>query len=251
MRKTVTAGITAILLLMALASGFLLLSRQMQYRESEKGLTEIRTAMDAAGLYDPAGGDRGTVTENGDAAPEEEENKADAGQIAKDLPEELLGRLLVPTIETDLPVMRPPKEDPEKYLTRDALGNASAYGSVFADPAANDASGCLVLYGHHMKNGAMFGNIGKLSAKDPVTLVTPEGVYGYAVIAAFTVTPVEAEAAGALSLLTDADAEKVASQAEKTGTIYERPDLNKRHLALVTCEYERPGEKLVVLCEEP
>lgn len=72
----------------------------------------------------------------------------------------------------DYPVMQTP-DDEQYYLNRDFDGNYSAYGCILADTdcqigtgtAVNDyADGTLpstniILHGHNMKNGTMFGNL--------------------------------------------------------------------------------------------
>lgn len=246
MKKTV---IITLLLFAVLASGALLLFGKNGYAESEKGLAEARAAMDAGGFTVPDGTED-AVRKNGGESVSGTESGAPQGTAPEKIPAEFFGRLLIPQTGTDLPVMQPPKEEPEKYLHRDMNGRESAYGSVYAVPGTDLSSSCLMLCGHHMKNGAMFGRIGELENGARVILVTENGTRTYAVTALFTVTPEEEEIVKALSLRSEKDGEQLAAHAEKTGRLYRRPVPGKKYLALVTCEYKRPGERLVVLCEE-
>lgn len=246
MKKAVTI---TLLLFAVLASGALLLFGKNGYAESEKGLAEARAAMDAVGFTAPDGTED-AVRKNGGESVSEKGSGAPQGTSPEKIPTEFFGRLLIPQTGTDLPVMQPPKEEPEKYLHRDMNGRESAYGSVYAAPGTDLSSPCLMLCGHHMKNGAMFGRIGELENGARVVLVTGNGTRTYTVTALFTVTPEEEETVRALSLRSEKDGEQLAAHAEKTGRLYRRPVPEKRYLALVTCEYKRPGERLVVLCEE-
>lgn len=246
MKKTV---IITLLLFAVLASGALLLFGKNGYAESEKGLTEARAAMDAGGFPAP-GNAEDAARKNGAGNGFGKEDSSGEAAAPEKIPAEFFGRLLIPQTGTDLPVMQPPKDDPEKYLHRDMNGRESAYGSVYAVPGTDLSSSCLMLCGHHMKNGAMFGRIGELENGARVILVTGNGTRTYTVTALFTVTPEEEETVRALSLRSEKDGEQLAAHAQKTGRLYRRPVPGKRYLALVTCEYKRPGERLVVLCEE-
>lgn len=245
MKKAVIAA----LLLAVLASGALLLFGKSGYAESEKRLEEARAAMDAGGFPAP-GNAEGAASQNGAGNGFGKEDSPGEAAAPEKIPAEFFGRLLIPRTGTDLPVMQPPKEEPEKYLHRDMNGRESAYGSVYAVPGTDLSSPCLMLCGHHMKNGAMFGRIGELENGPRVILVTENGTRTYTVTALFTVTPEEEEIVKALSLRSEKDGEQLAAHAEKTGRLYRRPVPGKKYLALVTCEYKRPGERLVVLCEE-
>ena len=221
----------AVLLLIAAASGLLILAGKSAYAAGESALEEVRLAMDAAGLCEEAGVYGKTERkESGDpgSQPGKELRQEAAKQREPQLPEELFGRLGISEIGLDLPVMRPPEEEPEKYLFLGPDGRKSVYGSVYTDPTADFASDTLILYGHHMKNGAMFGSIETLGAAAQAVLIAPEGIRTYRFTEKFTVTPEDREALEALSLPAE-----------------------KRRLVLVTCAYERPDERLIVLFEEP
>ena len=56
----------------------------------------------------------------------------------------------------DYPVMYTPR-DSEYYLHRDFYGNYSESGMLFIDGECRTDSNYLLIYGHHMNSGAMFG----------------------------------------------------------------------------------------------
>ena len=83
------------------------------------------------------------------------------------------------------PVMQPPDND--YYLTRAPDGSKKSGGSLFIDCAntgVDDAH--LLIYGHHMQDGSMFGTLGKYKDEDfyksgtgTFTLYTPGGARRY------------------------------------------------------------------------
>ena len=253
MKKALAAIVPALLILSALASGILLFGRQSEYAACEKELSAARKVMDAAGLLETFPETEDSARHGG-AQNDRVQNEGAVTGPASDLPAELFGRLLIPQIGLDLPVMRPPKEEPEKYLTRDFTGASSVYGSVYFDPSADLGTNCLVLYGHHMKNGAMFGKLGSLAGGDAVTLLSRNGnakdAGRYEVAAMLCITPEEDEVVNALALSSERDAQILSAKAERTGALYRELSAGKKHLLLVTCEYKRPEERLIVLCEE-
>lgn len=78
-------------------------------------------------------------------------------QMAEEYPQ-LFGWLKIPDTEIDLPVMRP-ADDREFYLHHDFTGAPSAEGALFADGDSRSypRDDNIVIYGHNMKNGHMFG----------------------------------------------------------------------------------------------
>lgn len=68
--------------------------------------------------------------------------------------------LLLPGTNIDYPVMQTP-EDESYYLYRDFFGNDDKNGTLFIDTDCNldDERANILIHGHHMKSGAMFGNL--------------------------------------------------------------------------------------------
>lgn len=85
---------------------------------------------------------------------------------------DVIGYLKVDGMVIDYPVMQTP-DDEEYYLNRDFDGKYSAYGCILADTDAVIGSGTrannyadgtkpstnIILHGHNMKNGTMFGSL--------------------------------------------------------------------------------------------
>lgn len=75
---------------------------------------------------------------------------------------DLVGWLTVADTPIDYPVMQR-KKQPEYYLHRDFNGKYATEGCLFLDAACELKlpSDNLIIYGHHMKNGNMFGKLGR------------------------------------------------------------------------------------------
>ena len=84
----------------------------------------------------------------------------------------------------DYPVMYTPY-DPEKYLHTDFEGNYSESGCLFIDADCQADGHQYIIYGHHMFNGSMFGNLPKYEKEEyyedhkqvNFDTMTDEGVY--------------------------------------------------------------------------
>ena len=105
---------------------------------------------------------------------------------------EMFGWLRIEDTVIDYPVMHTPA-DPEKYLHRNFQGEDSYAGTPFIDYRCTEGSDNLVIYGHNMKNGSMFGyltryrNQGWYDTHPVMWLVTPEETYRVDVLAGRTV----------------------------------------------------------------
>lgn len=69
-----------------------------------------------------------------------------------------IGWLSIPGTQINYPVMHTP-EEPQKYLRRSFYGEYSQSGVPFLDWRCSLDSDNLIIYGHNMKNGTMFGEL--------------------------------------------------------------------------------------------
>lgn len=76
------------------------------------------------------------------------------------------GYIYLKDTKIDYPVVKSPKGDNNYYLHHSAFNSYSAYGSIFADYRCDYKSKNIILYGHHMDNGAMFGDLVKYKSQD-------------------------------------------------------------------------------------
>lgn len=148
-----------------------------QYVATRDNLTEalqnISPVVDNETIRDPA--DTGELVDiEDDAPPVQTAEKTERMEEVYTLNEDSAGWIKIDGTVIDYPVMQTP-EDEEYYLYRDFNGRYSAYGCILADTdsvigtgtAANDytdgtrPSTNIILHGHNMKNGTMFGNLDK------------------------------------------------------------------------------------------
>lgn len=100
-----------------------------------------------------------------------------------------VGWLCIPDTEIDYPVMHTPGE-PQKYLRRNFEGEYSNSGIPFLDHRCSITGSNLILYGHNMKVGTMFGTLSRYldesyrQAHSVIEFETPDG------LRLFTVTQV-------------------------------------------------------------
>ncbi len=77
---------------------------------------------------------------------------------------DLAGWLSIAGMKIDYPVMQ--NKDNEYYLHRDFYGNDSKYGCLYVRARADlDTGTNFIVYGHNMKDGAMFGDLDAYLAK--------------------------------------------------------------------------------------
>ncbi len=97
-----------------------------------------------------------------DLSPAGKENGVPAVDLAalrKKYPD-VQGWLTIPGTNVDYPVLQSGKANPEYYLKRNYLGEQDANGSLFLQWNCQvSESQNLIIYGHNMNSGAMFGNL--------------------------------------------------------------------------------------------
>ncbi len=128
--------------------------------------------------------------------------------------EDLRGWLTVYDTHIDYPVVQ--GENDLEYANKDVYGNSSLTGAIYL-ATANEPDGSdpyNLIYGHHMDNGAMFGDLDKFADGDffaqhrEGVFLTPQGVYDLTIFAAVqtdayedTIYNVGAKRSGDLSAL--------------------------------------------------
>lgn len=162
--------------------------------------------------------------------------------------------LTIPGTPIDYPVLKSSTDDPEHYLRRNYKGEYRAAGSLFfqADCSLNGI--VLVVYGHNMGDGTMFGKLPMYmdsifcSEHPRIILQTPDGVRQYMVAAVLetdigqvpfnrTVFVNRAEYLEYARILLD-------NAQVKTGVPI---PADSQLLVLVTCSYSWPDARYVVV----
>lgn len=106
--------------------------------------------------------------------------------------EDIAAWLVIPDTTIDYPVMWTPGDE-NYYLYRDADGNDDKNGSLIldTDSCVNPLTTNLIIHGHNMRSGAMFGNLTDYESQDycekhkQIILYTEECQRNYEVIAVF------------------------------------------------------------------
>lgn len=106
--------------------------------------------------------------------------------------EDMAGWLQIPGTKIDYPIMWTPRDE-NYYLYRDFDGSNNKNGCLIldTDSCLNPLSTNLIIHGHNMKSGAMFGNLTDYENEDfykehkQITLYTEECRRNYEVIAVF------------------------------------------------------------------
>lgn len=151
----------------------------------------------------------------------------------------------------DYPVMQ--GKDDMEYLNRDVYKKFSMSGSIFmASKDSKDFSDPYTLvYGHHMENGSMFGDILKFKKKtffdknDTGVLIMPEKVYDLKIIAC-----IETDAYDHNVYRSDKAESELPSFLEycKTKSTSYRREPYEKLLALSTCDNATTSGRTVLIC---
>ncbi|SCW40412.1 sortase B [Ruminococcaceae bacterium YRB3002] len=199
-----------------------------------------------------------------------------AGEIAEDLvgnkfsaPElsmTVAGWIYVEGTKIDYPVMQETSDSQGYYLVHRPDGVKSSSGSLYIPEDDSIQSDNVIIYGHHMRNGSMFGSLTRYKERDwamdhrNITLVTPDGLRKYKVIAVIV------QSAGNRTLFWEdyigfddrTDSMEYHDRCRKMSVV-DLPDIigygcedtgPLNYLTLVTCEYSVPSGRLEVVAVE-
>ena len=174
----------AFLLLSALflfSGGALLrdLSRSHHERAANQALAR---QVHKGGAERPDAGDGEAVTP--------EEARREQYRLLREQNGDFAGWLSIEGTKGDYPVMFTP-EEPEYYLRRAFDGSYAASGSLFIGEGCELSGNHIIIYGHHMRDGSMFGSLPDYADQDygrehpVIRFETPEESGVYEVLAAF------------------------------------------------------------------
>lgn len=163
--------------------------------------------------------------------------------------------ITIPNTGIDYPVLQSGEGEPEFYLTHDYRKEYDANGSLFFQADCDlKKSENLIIYGHNMNSGAMFG---KLDSYTDVTyckehpsilLLTPGGTITYEIVsvtkADTSMMPfTQVDFPGYDGILSYVDQAKRLGLFE-TGVTY---DYYEQVVTLVTCSYESEDARTVIV----
>ena len=161
--------------------------------------------------------------------------------------ENVVGWIKIDDTNIDYPIAQS-KNDNDFFLHRDIYGNKNSIGSIYLDSINDiDASGLHLIYGHHMRDGAMFHDISNFTNKrylqfhKNITIWTKQKeihllpIYCYAG---------EADGDYRQAFLTSTELQKFIK--EKTGISTNADNV----FVLITCSYGKKDERTYLICEE-
>lgn len=166
------------------------------------------------------------------------------------------GWLTIPDTGIDYPVLQSEQENGEFYLKRNYKKEYDINGSLFlqADCKVSESRN-LIIYGHNMNSGAMFGNLDFYAdetyyQEHPFAyLQTEDSIQEYRIV---TVLKADRNLFPFQQKLADAEAVQEYLKAAKQREVFETGDdylkcIYDKVLTLVTCSYEWSGARNIVL----
>lgn len=170
--------------------------------------------------------------------------------------EDCIGWLTIPGTVVSYPVMYSPL-DPERYLHLDFYGRDSYSGTPFLDARCDPYDGNLIIYGHNMINGTMFGSLRRyrnedyLNSHKIVYLEQPDGVHAFEIFSAVTLEKDDAWYNFLHAANADEETEWIADLERKSGVhTGSMPTGTERLLTLSTCTGNRKSERMIVVAKE-
>lgn len=167
-----------------------------------------------------------------------------------------IGWLSIPDTVVSYPVMYSPSE-PERYLHLDFYGRYSYSGTPFLDVRCDPYDGNLIIYGHNMINGTMFGSLKRyrnadyLNSHKIVYLEQPDGVHAFEIFSVATLEKDDPWYSFLHAADTDEKATWIADLERKSGVhTYSTPAGTERLLTLSTCTGNRKSERMIVVAKE-
>lgn len=226
-----------------LASGGMLVKRYFEDRQAENEFAELQSMIDPNAA-------------TGEGA---ESNSAKFAAL-RDQNSDFIGWISIEGTNLNFPVMYAPNNK-DFYLRHDFSKEYSVYGVPYLDEkttlGANDQSENLIVYGHNMKTGTIFGCLTGYKKADYYTehpLIQFDTVYGdgtYEVFAAFSID-VAQDTSFVYNQYVDMDEEtyntyvdEVISRSDVDSGI--RPEYGEQLLTLSTCEYSSDNGRYVVV----
>lgn len=175
---------------------------------------------------------------------------------------DLAGWLRIDGTVIDYPVMRSINEA-ERYLHRDFEGKYSRAGTLFMMPVSDPAvpNENIIIYGHHMKNGSMFGalpvyeTLAGYEAQPYIHFDTlyEQGIYQIIAVFRTSVGAPDEFRYYEYEWLDDEAAFSAYIEGVMANRIYDTGEsavYGDRLLTLSTCDYQEPDGRLVVVAKK-
>ncbi len=224
-----------------LAAGYFLLQYYGGYREQKEMDDTV------AGLREVPDGNG----QNGVGTAEWQEVSERNAMRLRETNPDYIAWITVPDTEIYYPVVQ---RDNSYYLSHDFMRQSNSHGAIFMDENCKIDDGFILLHGHHMKDGTMFGGLKKYKKKEfreehqIIYLDRGFGDEPYKVFAAALIdlTPEEYFHYNELPG-TDADTEEYLKELKRNSFWYDSStEIDGQVVLLSTCEYGTAQQRLVI-----
>ena len=256
-KQQIAAVMAVVSLAVFLTSAIVVVSYFLESKKQEAAFQELEHMAEQKADSAPDGTDSSGETDD------EEESFASEYELLSEKNPDFWGWVKIEGTQLSYPVMYTP-DDPEHYLRRDFDGNYSMHGVPFLDGACSDDCGNYVIYGHHMKDGTMFGSLLSYAKKDyweahpTIQLNTSEGQSTYTILAAFHAEVYNQEDSGVFRYyqytdLTDPELFNEYVEQVKAAALYDtdiEAQLGDQLLTLSTCSYHTKNGRFVVVARK-
>ncbi len=199
-----------------------------------------------------------------ESEPSKEDTLSDVyAKMQRDYPD-FAGYLSIEGTKIDYPVMYSPDE-PERYLHKDINGKDCNEGLPFIDArcTVNPESDNIIIFGHNMRNGSMFGTLDEYKDRKyyedhpVISFDTPEGRNEYEVMSAFydRVYYTDESAFRFYDFINAEDAEDYSRSVGKlvSKSLYDtgvKAEYGDKLITLVTCSYQEENGRFVLVARK-
>ena len=173
------------------------------------------------------------------------------------LPSSVIAWVSIPGTSVDCPVVMDKADDPGFYLTHDAEGAHSAWGTPYVAAGCSDglASPLVMVYGHHMSDGSVFADVAGFSdeafAREHGRIMLYTRVHTYK-LAAKVVNVVNASKEEARLDFADEEGldAYMAAQTAEAEVVLGGIEPGQQVFAFCTCSYETSNSRTIVYATE-
>lgn len=185
-----------------------------------------------------------------DGEQEEQKSLQINTSVYREINTDYVAYLYIPDTEIEYPVVQ---RNNSYYLNHNFYEEKNAHGTIFLDENCSMETPVLLLHGHHMKDGTMFGSLKQYRDKEfrqahsEIFLDMGEGFDTYEVFAILQIDLTKEDYFAYEEIPKKADSLPVyLQQMQKNATWYEQPESEEKLLLLSTCAYGSEDERMVV-----
>ena len=250
-KKLVLAALLTLSLLVLSAGGYVLGQRTAEYAEGDEAYSGLEEYVSFPSSF-PGEDESGGVQQTETPQAQSDAPSVDFAALSRINPD-IVGWLYCEGTQINYPVVQ--GSDDEYYLDHLFDGTQNANGCLFLDSRvdASFSSVHSIIYGHHMRSGAMFAALDGYKRQSfyethpTMLLITPAATYEVQLFAAYVADP--SEDAWEVSFTNDGEIQAWidAATARSTFTSDVKPTTGDRLLTLSTCSYEFGDARFVVV----